>query len=111
MRGLDGARLTRSVNTGLVHGLHALPGRDLAGAPRDVIELPDFSYRADGHGDGERVAARADAASRINAFDATRLHLTMTWVVSLFILSAFIVTRYMSHTGRARGRVRLGCQS
>jgi len=37
---------------GLVHGLHALPGRDLAGAPRDAPQLSNSSDGADGHGDG-----------------------------------------------------------
>ena len=43
---------------GLVHGLHAVPARDLPGPPRGAAELPDHGHRPHRHGPRQRVAAR-----------------------------------------------------
>ena len=44
--------------SGLVHGLHAVPGGDRAGAAGGAAELPDDGHRPDRAGDRQRVAAR-----------------------------------------------------
>ena len=44
--------------SGLVHGVHAVSGRDRAGAARSAAELPDDGHRPDRAGDRQRVAAR-----------------------------------------------------
>ena len=48
----------------LVHGLHAVPGRDLAGAPGDAPQLSNFSDGADGHGDGANAASEPSTVAR-----------------------------------------------
>ena len=42
----------------LVHGLHALPGRDHPGPARGAAQLPDDGHRPHRHGDRQRLAAR-----------------------------------------------------
>ena len=42
---------------GLVHRLHALPGRDLAGSHGGAGQLPDHGLRPDRHGHGQRQHA------------------------------------------------------
>ena len=42
----------------LVHGLHALSGRDRPGAPGGADQLPDDGLRPDRHGHRQRLAAR-----------------------------------------------------
>ena len=42
----------------LVHLLHPLSGRDLAGTPRGAAQLPDGRHLAHGHGDRQLLAAR-----------------------------------------------------
>ena len=44
--------------SGVVHGLHAVPAGDLAGPPRSAGQLPDDGLRPDRHGDRQRVDAR-----------------------------------------------------
>ena len=48
----------RAGESGLVHRLHALPGRDRAGPAGGAAELPDDDRRADRAGDRQRLAAR-----------------------------------------------------
>ena len=48
----------RAREPGLVHRLHALPGRDLAGPAGGAGQLPDHGLRPDRHGDRQRVDAR-----------------------------------------------------
>ena len=42
----------------MVHRVHALPARDLAGPPRSADQFPDDGLRPDRHGDRQRVDAR-----------------------------------------------------
>ena len=52
-------------NPGLVHAVHAVPGRDRAGPPRIAPQFPDDGGGADGDGGGQRVAAgRGDGGGR-----------------------------------------------
>ena len=53
------AAIARNVfeNPAVVHLLHALSGRDLAGPPRSAAELPDRRDLAHGHGDRQLLAA------------------------------------------------------
>ena len=48
----------RAREPGLVHGLHAVPARDLPGPAGGAAELPDDGGRPHGHGAGQRLAAR-----------------------------------------------------
>ena len=48
----------RAREPGLVHRVHAVPARDLAGPARSARELPDDGHRPHRHGDRERVDAR-----------------------------------------------------
>ena len=48
----------RDREPGLVHAVHAVPGRDLAGAARGAAQLPDDGERSDGARGRQRVAAR-----------------------------------------------------
>ena len=54
----DGDPAQRAREPGLVHGLHALPARDLPGPARGAAQLPDDGLRPDRHGAGQRLAAR-----------------------------------------------------
>ena len=48
----------RAGEPGLVHGLHALPARDLPGSPRGAAHVPDDGHRPHGHRDRQRLDAR-----------------------------------------------------
>ena len=48
----------RARESGVVHGLHAVPAGDLAGPPRGAAQFPDDGLRPDRHGDRECVDAR-----------------------------------------------------
>ena len=55
----------RAREPGLVHAVHAVPGRDRAGPPRIAAQLPDDGERPDGDGGRQRVAAgRGDGGGR-----------------------------------------------
>ena len=54
----DGDPAQRAREPGLVHGLHALPARDLPGPARGAAQLPDHGLRPDRHGAGQRLPAR-----------------------------------------------------
>ena len=57
----------------LVHGVHAVSGRDRAGTPRGAAELPDDGHGPHRAGDRERVAARRrDGGRRGDGDVATR---------------------------------------
>ena len=57
---------------GLVHGLHAVPGRDRAGPPRGAAQLPDDGQRPDRPADRERLAARRGHRRRRGDGDGAR---------------------------------------
>ena len=56
---------------GLVHGLHAVPARDLAGSPGGAPQLPDDGLRPHGAAARERLAARR-GDGRGRGHDASR---------------------------------------
>ncbi len=63
----------------VVHLLHPLPGRNIAGPPRGAAELPDRGHLAHGHGDRQLFAAgrrhgrgRGDADDVLAAFARSR---------------------------------------
>ncbi len=63
----------------LVHRVHALPARDLAGSARGAAQLPDDGRRPDRTQHGERVdARRVDRRRRGNAARSTCLQVRLT---------------------------------
>ena len=57
---------------GLVHPVHALPGRDLPGTPRSAAELPDDGQRSHRPAPRERVAPRRSHGRRRGHGDVPR---------------------------------------
>ena len=58
LRGAAGHPAQRAREPGLVHAVHALPGRDLAGPPGGAAQLPDPGDRPHRAADRQRLAAR-----------------------------------------------------
>ena len=56
----------------LVHLLHPLSGRDLAGTPRGAAQFPDGRHLAHGHGDRQLLAARRGHGRRRGHADDVR---------------------------------------
>ena len=70
LRHAAGHPAQRPREPGLVHAVHALPGRDLAGPARGAAQLPDDGERSHRARDRERVAPRrGDRGGRGDAHD------------------------------------------